>query len=157
MKTYILDGHNILHGNPALRGILKKDHGAAQDKLLAMISGYARRGRNSVIVVFDGSGIRHAAGADRLRVVFADKGKNADQKMKDLISGSRNPKLLCVVTHDREVLHYAKLHCSETMSPEQFLDTVASRSNNTGSEKPFAMTETEKQEWLDIFSLKRLH
>ncbi len=153
MITYILDGHNILHLHPALRNVLQKDHAGAKEKLLAMLSGFAQSGRKKIIVVFDGVSDGEIGSGNSLSVLYADRGKNADMKIKDLINRSGNPKLLCVVSNDNEVINYAKINSCSTLTTNEFFEQLGKGRNISNEEKPSGViSEGEMKEWMDLFS-----
>ncbi len=155
MLTYVIDAYNVLHRFPALRGKLRKDFIGAREVFLSTIAGFALRGKHQVVLVFDGRDDGSAGGSGTLKVVFADPGKTADQKIKHLIDRARNPKNVVVVSSDGEVARYGRLNACRVLSAEGFIGLLDREGNRGGSEKPSHISESEKEELLRLFNTKR--
>ncbi len=155
MLTYVIDAYNVLHRITSLRGKLKKDFSGARDVFLLKLSAFVLRGSRKVVVVFDGSGANAEAGAGNLRIVYADPGKSADLKIKQIIDQGRNPRNLVVVSSDAEVARYGRLNACRLLSAEEFIGLLDRDRNRGGSEKPSNISESEKEELLRLFQSKK--
>lgn len=116
---YILDGYNIMRH----RGYCPR--GKAKDPrygLIAFVRDEALCGsaRNTVTAVFDGypSGFEYDDG--RFRAAFSGSA-TADDKIKHFVETSPNPKVLVVVSDDREIYDFARMHGARPLRVEEFL------------------------------------
>lgn len=83
---------------------------------------------NQVTVVFDGKENNYPAGQisgaiyqySGIRVIFS-QGECADDKIKELVQHSKNPKNIVVVTNDREIRDFVKQLKAQVKTIEEFL------------------------------------
>lgn len=105
--SYLVDGNNVM----AQRVGWHKDKPGARRALLDEVAGFAHSKRVSVTVVFDGAPEQHFAdGATYrgVRVFYAERGSNADERIKKIVEASRERRTLIVVTSDRELAAYVR-------------------------------------------------
>jgi predicted RNA-binding protein with PIN domain len=73
---------------------------------------FAGRERVSVSVVFDGAPEEHFPDGARYRgisIFYAERGSNADERIKRMVDDSRERRTLYVVTSDRALADYVRL------------------------------------------------
>lgn len=129
---YILDGYNIIR-HPDFISVKKiKD---ARVGLLRFITDKKPCGssNNKVTVVFDGSGDLDTARVSNKRIEVLFTGffpaagaeafhSNADDKIKKLVRDSKNPRIIVVVSDDREIQFFIKSYGARSMSAAEFIN-----------------------------------
>jgi len=88
---------------------------------------------NRVTVVFDGNpdmfgGIASAT----VKVVFS-QGESADDKIKGIVAGSRNPKDIIVVTDDRDIQYAVRALRARVSTSQEFVNKAKSLKQNRGA------------------------
>jgi hypothetical protein len=151
MRQFILDGHNILHQDQELKGLLTSPRPERALQLLIARSQRIVSGKKSKLtIVFDGFPPGEVpVDATNVQVRFS-RDRQADEIIKSLIERSRNPRNLVVVSHDTEIIRYARVHSCSVESPRQFLARLSAASPDAGDEKP-ETGDITVQEWLRIF------
>ena len=105
--SYLVDGNNVM----AQRVGWHKDKPGARRKLLDDLAGFARVRKVSVAVVFDGAPEQHFADGAKyrgVRVFYAERGSNADERIKRFVEETRERRTLLVVTSDRALADYVR-------------------------------------------------
>ena len=104
---YLVDGNNVM----AQRVGWHRDKRAARRRLLDELAQFAELKRASVSVVFDGAPEQHFADGSSyrgVRVFYAERGSNADERIKRMVEETRERRQLRVVTSDRELAGYVR-------------------------------------------------
>jgi predicted RNA-binding protein with PIN domain len=104
---YLVDGNNVM----AQRVGWHRDKPKARRRLMDELARFAQAGRVRVAVVFDGAPEQHFAdGASYkgVRVFYAERGSNADERIKRMVEGARERRTLIVVTSDRALADYVR-------------------------------------------------
>jgi predicted RNA-binding protein with PIN domain len=105
--SYLVDGNNVM----GQRVGWHRDKPRARRELLDDLARFARQRRASVAVVFDGAPDEHFADGARykgVRVYYAARGSDADERIKNLVEQSRERRTLLVVTSDRALAEYVR-------------------------------------------------
>lgn len=76
--------------------------------------------KNLITVIFDGFASGFTYDDDSFEVVFSGESK-ADERIKRLVASSANPRILLVVSDDREIRDYAKIHGAGFQGVDEFL------------------------------------
>ncbi|HEX8143057.1 MAG TPA: NYN domain-containing protein [Pyrinomonadaceae bacterium] len=102
-----MDGNNVM----AQRVGWHRDRAGARRALLDDLARFAAVKRARVSVVFDGAPEQHFAdGASYrgVRVFYAARGSNADERIKAMVEEERERRKLLVVTSDRALADYVR-------------------------------------------------
>ncbi len=105
--SYLVDGNNVM----GQRIGWHRDKPAARRRLLDELARFAARERVRVAVVFDGQPEEHfgdGASYRGLRLFYARRGANADERIKEMVEASRERRTLVVVTSDRALTDYVR-------------------------------------------------
>src|ERR671916_3436742 len=105
--SYLVDGNNVM----AQRVGWHRDKPGARRALLDDLAGFAQAKKVSVAVVFDGAPEQHFADGAKyrgVRVFYAERGSNADERIKRLVEEARERRTLLVVTSDRALADYVR-------------------------------------------------
>jgi len=105
--SYLIDGNNVM----GQRVGWHKDRRRARRELLDDLARFALTKKVRVAVVFDGAPEEHFAdGASYrgVRVYYASRGSDADERIKTLVESSPERRTLLVVTSDRALGEYVR-------------------------------------------------
>ncbi len=104
-RHLLIDGSNILHAWPELRALLKRDRGAARERLARAAGALHDAEHIRVSVVFDGRGpelvVEKPSGHETFVVLYSPSGMTADDIIERLVARSGSPKDCIVATDDR--------------------------------------------------------
>lgn len=104
---YLIDGNNLM----GRRVGWHRDKAGARRRLLVDLATFARAARVSLSVVFDGAPDEHfpdGAAYMGVRVFYAARGSDADERIKQMVDVSRERRTLVVVTSDRALADYVR-------------------------------------------------
>lgn len=100
--AYIIDGNNVMGQTPGWH----RDKPGARRRLLDQLAGFARKKRARVTVVFDGAPEKLLPDSSAFRgvkVLYAERGSDADARIERLVESSPDRRGLTVVTSDRRL------------------------------------------------------
>ena len=123
MTRWLVDGNNVMGSRP---DGWWRDRRRAMANLVDDLDAWAVHGE-PVTVVFDGDPPPAALGQS-LEVVFAGRGRTADDVITDLVALDPDPGSLTVVTSDRELVRRVQAPGAHVVGAGAFrrrLDTVA--------------------------------
>jgi predicted RNA-binding protein with PIN domain len=107
VMSYLIDGNNVM----AQRVGWHRDKPGARRRLLDDLARFALGRKVSVAVVFDGAPEQHFADGAKyrgVRVFYAERGSNADERIKRMVEDERERRTLRVVTSDRALADYVR-------------------------------------------------
>ena len=163
METIIIDAYNLMHKVTELRVLLAQSQEICVDNMIQKLRNHYHGKSTKCIIVFDGFGQNKHEG--NISVKFSKTGVgpdygHADALIKHLIEKSRNPKLMKVVSSDREVSSFAKECGSRILTSESFWGEVRDRrveridAIRESKEKPAIVTRGEFEFLLKEFTKK---
>ncbi|MFP5261075.1 MAG: NYN domain-containing protein [Blastocatellia bacterium] len=100
--AYIVDGNNVMGQTPGWH----RDKAKARRRLLEQLADFARLKKARVTVVFDGAPDPAAPDGSAFRgvkVLYADRGSDADTRIQRLVESSPDSRGIKVVTSDRRL------------------------------------------------------
>jgi predicted RNA-binding protein with PIN domain len=153
MMPLLIDGHNLIGQMPDL-DLQDPDDEA---KLVARLRTYCARKRRRVTVVFDhglpgGRSLPLSGGG--VEVVFASAGRKADGILRERLRRARDPRVLTVVSSDREVLAAARARHVRVIRSEDFalqLSSPREVEDVEAEERDRPVSPGEVEEWLSLF------
>ena len=166
MKTYIVDGYNLLWKlSPGLmeQGRLEEARTGLEGRLIEFLSAVDN---TEAIVVYDGRGRGSPPGKPRhgVRVAFSPSGTPADEKILDYIQASADQGEVFVVSSDRKDITRRLGGTRATPVPsEDFIEILQQRLDSfrgpgegapANEEKPPAPDNSEVDDWLHQFGMK---
>jgi predicted RNA-binding protein with PIN domain len=122
---YIIDGYNVIHKIPELRG---KELRGQREGLIRLLETAGARNRQlkDVTVGFDGKcDVVAPQLRSSIRVVFS-KGSSADKRIKQMLENSSFARDMAVVSDDREIRFYAGSAGAKRVCVAEFLKMTAS-------------------------------
>lgn len=156
MQHFIIDGYNVIHAVPSLKKTLLHDAESARELLIYSVGQLTHQKKFRASIIFDGIAPDHSTKQSAhapVHVVFSFP-HSADTAMKRMIERSKNSNLLTIVTSDREIMRFAKVHSCITHTSHYFANLL-SDANDTVTEKSEVSLSTEQiNEWLKIFGEK---
>ncbi len=163
METIIIDAYNLMHKVAELKILLAQSQEICVDTMIAKLRSHYYGKGIKCILVFDGFGQNKHE--NNISVKFSKTGVgpdygHADALIKHLIEKSKNPKLIRVVSSDREVSSFAKECGARILSSESFWGEVKDKRTERNEairesrEKPSVVTRGEFEFLLKEFTKK---
>ena len=158
---YLVDGNNVM----AQRVGWHRNKAAARRRLLDELAVFAREKGLTVSVVFDGAPedfFGDGSSYRGVRVFYAERGSNADERIKRFVEASRERRTLIVVTSDRALSDYVRRCGAQTLRSGELrrrLDETVKESAGTlakPSDKEATDSEIangELQGWMRYFGV----
>ncbi len=152
--SYLIDGNNVM----AQRVGWHRDKAGARRRLLEEVVRFARAAGVTAEVVFDGAPDDFFPdGSDFMgvRVFYAERGRDADARIKQLAEASRERRTLKVVTSDRALADYVRRCGVEVVRSGEFrarLDAAAG-ARESEREARAGVKESELEEWMYYFGV----
>lgn len=148
--SYIVDGNNVMGQTPGWH----RDKPKARRMLLKKLAAFARSKKVRVTVVFDGAPDRLAPEGSAFRgvkVLYAERGSDADHQIERLVEDSRNPRGLTVVTSDRHLAFVVRARGARVTRSGEFRKELESapESKSTSDGKDLEVGDINK--WLRYF------
>jgi predicted RNA-binding protein with PIN domain len=163
METIIIDAYNLMHKVTELRILLAQSQDACVDAMVSKLSSHYFNRGVKCILAFDGYGKNRHDRNIEVKFSKTDVGPDyghADALIKHLVEKSRNPKLLRIVSSDREITFFAKDCGAKIQTSDSFWGEVKDRrierieSVRESKEKPSLVTQGEFEYLLKEFTKK---
>lgn len=138
-----------------------RDKAGARRRLLGELSRFARGAGVVVEVVFDGAPEEFFPDGSYfmgVRVFYAERGRDADSRIKELVESSRERRTLKVVTSDRALADYVRRCGVEVVRSGEFrkrLDAQESAADASAKDEAGrgGVKESEIDEWMYYFGV----
>ncbi|MDX1615481.1 MAG: NYN domain-containing protein [Candidatus Promineifilaceae bacterium] len=154
---YLIDGHNLI---AQMQGIDLADPDD-EAQLVLLLRGWVAAGKKRfVTVIFDGGlpgGLSRRLSSGGVRVRFAPSDMTADQLLISRVRQARNPSAFTLVSADREVRAAAIARKMPVLDSAAFAQQMEEERQMRQEPPPAApepkplLSETEVQEWLELF------
>jgi len=149
--SYIVDGNNVMGQTPGWH----RDKTNARRKLVEQLAEFARLKKARVTVVFDGEPDRLMPDASAYRgvkVLYGERGSNADARIERLVEAAPNARGLTVVTSDKHLAFLVRARGARVVRSGEFrkqmAETLAARPAIADGEQTEAGNVAE---WLRYF------
>ena len=150
--AYLIDGNNVM----AQRVGWHRDKRAAQRGLLDELAGFAATKRARVTVVFDGAPdefFPDGASYRGVRVHYAARGSNADERIKALAESARERRTLRVVTSDRALTAYVRRCGVEVITSGEFRQRMEAAAGTAAPPAEKREIQADDEHWLRYFGV----
>ncbi|MBA3241481.1 MAG: NYN domain-containing protein [Acidobacteria bacterium] len=155
--SYLVDGNNVM----GQRVGWHRDKAGARRRLLTELALLARAAGVTIEVVFDGAPEEHFPDGSKFMgvgVFYAERGSNADERIKSLVEASRERRTLKVVTSDRELAAYVRQCGAQVVRSGEFrrrLDDEASVSDGAKAvpDARGGVAASDLGEWMSYFGV----
>jgi len=147
----LIDGHNLI-GRGQLPD-LRLDDPDDEARLVIRLRTYCARTGKRVTVVFDHGlpgGRSWELSGGGVDVVFAPSGRAADDILRERIRRARDPRMLMVVTSDRQIAAAARVRGVRVTRSEEFAAQL-NVSRTVEVEPDVHLSAEEVEEWLKVF------
>ena len=151
--SYLVDGNNVM----GQRVGWHTDKPRARRRLMDELALLARENHLSIDVVFDGAPEEHFEDGAKyrgIRLFYAERGSNADERIKRMVEKSRERQTLFVVTSDRALADYVRRCGSKVIRSGEFrkrLDECAKSRTDREPNEP--SIKGEFNEWMRYFGV----
>ncbi len=135
VKTYLIDGNNVMHRLPSSKAKLKSDYSNACLALINSVKNYASRYSSyKFIIFFDGFTESVVANHPAIKLEWSFS-KTADELIKSHISHHYERSNFTLVSSDTELHNFSRLHSLEIISSDEFIKLfdVSNIANNNCS------------------------
>lgn len=157
---YIIDGHNLLHA------ILKMDEQfepVNDVQMCRIIDQYLHLTNQKGELIFDGTGPSDKSAFDNvshLEVFFAGIRSDADTVIEDKIRVNSAPRRLFIVSSDKRLRKAAHARKAVSIKSEEFWINIHKELNKKRpprepGAKRQGLSESETEQWLDIFGMNQ--
>ncbi|PKL89907.1 MAG: hypothetical protein CVV23_02415 [Ignavibacteriae bacterium HGW-Ignavibacteriae-2] len=133
IKHYIIDGNNLLGKLKKYSEFKKVGKVDGRSKLAFVIERYFIKKLFSVTLHFDGYK-SDPIKTTKVRIDYSEN-KTADYWIKHEIMVIKNPKTICVVTSDMNIVEFAKKSSCKIISSEKFAEELLKKNTGTEEEK----------------------
>ncbi|HZG50889.1 MAG TPA: NYN domain-containing protein [Pyrinomonadaceae bacterium] len=153
--SYLVDGNNVM----GQRVGWHRDRVRARRELLAELARFASGGRARVEVVFDGAPDENFADGSSykgVRVYYAERGSDADTRIKTLVESSRERRTLLVVTSDRALGEYVRRCGAQVLRAGEFrrrMEAVAEAKGAAQADADAPPVEESTERWMRYFGV----
>jgi predicted RNA-binding protein with PIN domain len=137
MQHFILDAHNIMHKDPAMKRLMDVSLTDARQALVSLVESVAQKRADAYFsVVFDGVNAGVASSLRNVVIRETRRFQEADEIIKDLVRREESPRLATVVSSDTEVHNFAKLSGCAVKSSEAFLRELRASAGRGAKSSP---------------------
>lgn len=154
--SYLVDGNNVM----AQRVGWHRDKAGARRALMEELARFAKVKGARVTVVFDGAPEKHFGDGSSyrgVRLFYAEKGSNADERIKGLVEATRERRTLRVVTSDRALADYVRRCGARVLGAGEFRrrmeDALAQAEGGPQGEARPGVVAGEVDGWLRYFGV----
>ena len=133
MKHYIIDGNNLIGKNQLLKKIHQKNKSESAHKLAQMIGRYFHNKKVLISLHFDGVS-NEGITVSGIKVYYSGS-SSADDKIKNEIGKSRNPKNIILVTSDNNLIEFGQTCSCEIIKSEEFSARLSTQNHSDEEEK----------------------
>ena len=149
--SYLVDGNNVM----AQRVGWHRDKAGARRRLLTELARFAREAGARVEAVFDGAPDESFPDGSYfmgVRVFYAERGSDADSRIKRMVESSRERRTLKVVTSDRALADYVRRCGAQVVRAGDFRGRLdAAAGEGAVSDERGGVKSSELDEWMYYF------
>lgn len=161
----LIDGMNLLYKFPDLEGMMYEGRlNEARDGLVQILKEFRQIKKEHVRVVFDGkrrpSDNTRTETISRIEICYSHD-LSADFIIKEYIKHDENPRMVTVVTSDKDIIFYVNRFKARVMQSEKFADyvkeTIETARSTAVPEKDTnpAISDDEMRFWEKMFSRRK--
>lgn len=149
--AYIVDGNNVMGQTPGWH----RDKSKSRRALLEKLAAFARAKKARVTVVFDGgadSEVPEGSAFHGVKVLYAERGSNADARIERLVETSPDSRGLTVVTSDRHLAFLVRSRGASVVRSGEFrkqIERIIELKPKTEDGEQFEMGDLDG--WLRYF------
>lgn len=150
IKHYIIDGNNLL-GKLARSGKFSNSKSIdKRPKLALMLDRYFANKKVTATLHFDGHK-KESVKTNKLRIYYSEN-RSADEWIKHEIMVAKNPKTICVVTSDINIIEFAKVNSCKTIKSEKYASELLIKKSGDSEEE--AIKAIDQNEIKKLFGIE---
>lgn len=150
IKYYFIDGNNVIGKNSNLKKLQKNLPEESREKLLMLVEKYFHQKKVLIHLYFDGF-MKSKISLSKVKIIYSDK-RTADELIREDISKAKNPRTICLISSDLELVDFARKNSCAVIKSEEFL--AASNKKTSEMEKENFEQIISKSEMLKLFGVK---
>lgn len=127
MKTYIIDGNNLIGKVKSLQNLQQKLKDQSRKNLVKILDKYFSDKNYKISLHFDGYENEPVV-SSKIKIYYSQN-HSADSKIIKEIDSSKNPKLLTIISSDSKIYDYAKVNSCEAIKSEDFAKIIRYKKN----------------------------
>lgn len=142
IKHYIIDGNNLIGKIKSIAMLQKTNRQLSREKLAFLVDRYFILKKVTVTLHFDGYK-NEAINTNKIKIEYSEN-RTADEWIKNEIMVSKNPKTICVVSSDNNIIQFAsKSSCTVKKSEKFALDLTESHDEEDEQKKINEISDDE--------------
>jgi uncharacterized protein len=152
MKKFIIDGNNLIGKIKSLQKLQKNQKQSAREILVFKLERFFHNKKIKVSIHFDG--YKNEPIKVSYVKIFYSENKTADEKIKDEIGSSKNPKNITLITSDNNLKEFGKVCGCFVINSEVFAKDL-DRSKDKDEEEERIKSIDNVEEFKRIFNVKK--
>jgi len=149
--AYIVDGNNVMGQIPGWH----RDKSKSRRELLVKLAAFARFEKARVTVVFDGGAddeVPDGSAYHGVKVLYAERGSDADTRIERLVERSTDPRGLTIVTSDRHLAFLVRSTGASVIRSGEFRSRIERRLQSSPTPEDGEQFEVgDLDSWLRYF------
>ena len=142
MKSYIIDGNNLMGKISSIKKIQNNDKQLARERLVILIEQYFNYHKGKVYLHFDGFQ-NTPINLSKRKIIYSEKSK-ADKTIKEQIEITLNRRNLIVISSDHEIQNFAGVCSCDVLSSEDFAKELTSKKIDEEENRIKAINDVEE-------------
>jgi len=152
MKTFLIDGNNLIGKIKILFAVQQKDKQASREQLVFLLEKYFKNQKNKGIVYFDG--FQSTAIASNYLKIKYSQSQTADDIIREDISHAKNSKNLIVITSDSALSNFAQACSCEVIKSEVYYAHYLQSKTNESESGIIDKLNNRTDEFKKLFGVK---
>lgn len=153
MTHYIIDGNNLIGKIPSLKKSQAKDNQANRFGLISILNSYFAGKKITLSLHFDGFE-KEKLHLSKGKLIYSNN-KSSDTKIREEIERSKNPKLITLISSDREIINFARVNSCSVILSEDFYSVIC-KSKEINEEKQIIKDlEADKEYFKEVFTKEK--
>lgn len=163
-KRILIDGFNLIYKFPELaEHMYKGELNAAMNKLLGILKDYKQKKKKDITVIFDGKKEEGSSlmkeKVNGIKVRYSHD-YSADFIIMSIIKNDKEPRMITVVTSDKEILFFLNRYFTPSIKSEDFSEMIKEELTEKPDLEPekkedVKLDEEEISFWQKLFNEKK--
>ncbi len=133
IKHYIIDGNNLIGKLSKFESFRKGKSIDSRSRGAHIIDRYFTNKKVSVTLHFDGHK-KEAIKTNNLRIDYSED-RTADERIKHEIMTVKNPKTICVVSSDNNIIEFARVNSCKVIKSEKYASDLMKKESKNSEEE----------------------
>jgi predicted RNA-binding protein with PIN domain len=149
MKTYMIDGNNLIGKIKFLNQLQLKDKQSSREKLVFIVDNFFTSKNIKVLLFFDGYE-NLSIPSSRSKIIYS-RNKTADDLIKKQIENSKNPRNVILVSSDNNLVQFARVCGCSIFTSEKFAGEISiSKNQDEEKEREKSINNDEIKKLFDV-------